>query len=284
MLPAESSPAQGQPLQLKNSQPYGSTYQVSIAIPANLRRKRESSLQKPATAALDEWTFNINAPVQIIAASVRQQQLHPLYHGNSTLDEPVERLSKKTPHRSSQGNASNVYEGYARSTEQFIQDASGTYVPVSLGKVLPRTSQPYPSASASLYSGITQARARQAWAKVEEMEESHIRRQLNMCPVNTNEHAAPPSQETIFTPLQRAEHNFIQKYNILDQVANDTTKKNLEIPSQEAILPTNKLVEGFYERGNIQLLDTLRREWESTRLEYAGLCSRVDSSTVYFYE
>jgi hypothetical protein len=76
--------------------------------------------------------------------------------------------------------------------------------------------------------------------------------------VDQNEDAARLSQHTKITPLQHTGH--------------------------DATSVTNKLVEAFYERDNIQLLDQLGLEQESTRLHYDDIRGRVDSSMVYFYE
>jgi hypothetical protein len=202
MLPADFSTAQDQPFQPKNSQRSDAVYQAWNTFPANCR-KHESSLQDPATAGLYGRTIIIKNPVQTTAATVRHQQSHPFYLGDSASGEFAETQSNKSTYQPNKSNASNVcegdarapgafiqvansicdpvadepshfkasdvYEGYARSNEEFSQNENGTYVPILLKNISPRTSQRYPSVSASVYRRMTQARAHQAPEKVENM-------------------------------------------------------------------------------------------------------------------
>ena len=290
MLPAQFSPAQVQSSQLKNSQRYDAMCQVWNTIATGLL-KHESSWQYPARAGLDEQTLEVETQVLNTAVDVRHQQLHSLYFSDSARIELVEPLSEKSPHRSSQSKKSNmwggdaqahlefirdtnsttyvpmayetshfkapdVYQGYARSTEQFFQNESGTYVPLLLKDIPPRTSKRDPSVSASVYNGMIQARAHQAQERVDNMEQHYLPHQLNMYPIHQIEDGARLSQDIGITPLQHAEHNSTSMRKPSSstkwQVGNDATKSNFEVPSLG-----NKLVEALHQHNDIQLLDQL---------------------------
>jgi hypothetical protein len=285
MLTAQSSPAQNQSLQLKNNQRRDAMYLAWNTIPTD-RLKHESSSQYPATAGLDEKLPELETRALNTAVDVRHQRLHS-YFGDSALVELGESSADESPHRSKSSNeskpsnvcegdaqapltishdtsstcvpvayemshfkASDVYQGYARSDEQFFQNESSTYVPLLLKDIPPRTSQPFSSISASVSNGGIQARPPRAQEKVETMEQHDLLRQMNMDPVDQTEDAVRPLQHTDITPIQHAEHNFFQKAIMLNQVANDALRNNPEVPGLAVTLVTNELVEAFYQRNN----------------------------------
>ncbi|KAF7514452.1 hypothetical protein GJ744_000222 [Endocarpon pusillum] len=106
---------------------------------------------------------------------------------------------------------------------------------------------------------------------------------------NLSQRRARPSSSVIVEqaksmPVRPTEYNFEQKAEILHEAANEAVKNNVDLPSQAATITTNKLVEDFYQRDNVQLLDTTGNEWESTRLDYLEFCGRVDCNPTHFHE
>ncbi|ERF73093.1 hypothetical protein EPUS_06554 [Endocarpon pusillum Z07020] len=106
----------------------------------------------------------------------------------------------------------------------------------------------------------------------------------NMDFLNKDKFADPTSQQVKSTPVRPTEYNFEQKAKILHQAANEAVMNHVGLPSQATTITTNKLVEDFYQRDNIQLLDTTGNEWESTRLDYIEFYGRVDYNPIHFHE
>lgn len=102
--------------------------------------------------------------------------------------------------------------------------------------------------------------------------------------LNKDGFAGPAWQQVKSTPIRPTEYNFEQKAKILHQAANEAIKNKADLPSQAATTIRNKLVEDFYQRDNIQLLDTTGNEWESTRLDYLEFYGRVDYNPTHFHE
>jgi hypothetical protein len=102
--------------------------------------------------------------------------------------------------------------------------------------------------------------------------------------VRSDQHTAPNPKSTTLTLLQHSEHNFSQKDDLLHQSSKAAIAHNLNNPTREATSLTNQLVQSFYERDNIQLLDTSDHEWEATKLDYLEFYGRVASHPQHFHE
>jgi hypothetical protein len=164
------------------------------------------------------------------------------------------------------GKVSIVYDGYSQPTDRFIQNASSTYVPISSENASRRKTRPSSS------------------VMVEAREPNLLHRDSIMDFLNKDGFAGPASQQVKPTPIRPTEYNFEQKAKILHEAANEAIKNNDDLPSQAATITTNKLVEDFYQRDNVQLLDTTGDEWESTRLDYLEFYGRVDYNPIHFHE
>ena len=233
-----------------------------VAGPAapEVRPRYKASVQQPARVTMGEEMSDNAAEAQKSAKPVMETPFR---------EAPFPRLYSDVTNegvKAVPGKVSTVHEGYAQPTKRFIQNASGTYLPTSSENPLQRRARPSSS------------------VMVEAREADLLHRRSNMDFLNKDEFAAPAPQQVGSMSVRPTEYNYEQKAKILHQAANEAIKNNFGLPSQEATIRTNKLVEDFYQRDNVQLLDTTGSEWESTRLDYLEFYGRVDCNPTHFHE
>lgn len=186
---------------------------------------------------------------------------------------------------SSQGRIPNVYEGYAEANEMFVQDVSGTYLPLPAMQTVPAKPNTLPCFLGPLGTKPYGARANDhSFQNFQMSRESSIHPRAATEHLDGAERTVQTLRQSAFSKKQHREYSFYQKDEILHHAAKHAIKHNLNKPSEEETVAMNMVVEGFYARDNVPLLYTVDHEWESTRLDFAEFYDRVKFNPVHFHE